>query len=255
MLRRLFRKKNVSQTELKLLTQLEDRIGYVFRDLTTLKRALSHKSYANENKLGSLEHNERFEFLGDAVLELGISDFIMHYFPDANEGDMSKLRASLVNETSLSEIARNIDLGSCMFLSKGEEQCQGREKNSLLADALEAMLGAIYLDGGFGRAFKAVREMFLPTILKATKEDISRDYKTKLQEEVQNRFKLIPQYRLVNESGPDHEKVFDVHLYISGKKISEGRGKSKKQAEQIAAQNALTELRDAEGEVLIPPDP
>lgn len=229
---------------MRLLAGLETSIGYVFKDVALLKKALSHKSYANETRLSSLDHNERLEYLGDAVLELGISDLIMHHFPESNEGDMSKLRASVVNETTLSEIARALELGKYLFLSRGEEQCLGREKNSLLADALEAMLGAIYLDGGYPVAFKTVSGLFKEMIVRATREDISRDYKTKLQEEAQLRFKLIPQYRLVSESGPDHEKTFEVHLVLSGKKISQGRGKSKKQAEQIAAQEALLVLRE-----------
>lgn len=243
-IRRLFRKRSIPSSDIQLLRGLEDSLGYAFRDIAILKKALSHKSYANENRLTQLDHNERYEFLGDAVLELGISDLIMHYFPDSNEGEMSKLRASIVNETALSEVARGLSLGKYLFLSRGEEQCQGREKNSLLADALEATLGAIYIDGGFPRAFRTVQVLFLEWIRKATREDISRDYKTKLQEEAQNRFKLVPQYRLVSESGPDHEKTFDVHLYLSGQKISEGRGKSKKQAEQLAAQDALNIIRD-----------
>lgn len=246
MFRRLFRKRSIPPEEIQSLKPLENALCYTFRNIALLKKALSHKSFANESRLTQLDHNERLEFLGDAVLELGISDLIMRFFPDSNEGEMSKLRASIVNETALSELARDLNLGSYLFLSRGEEQCQGREKNSLLADALEALLGAIYQDGGYAVAFSVVQSLFLDLIYRATKEDISRDYKTKLQEEAQTRFKLIPQYRLVNESGPDHEKTFEIHLMLSGRKISEGRGKSKKQAEQIAAQDALNVIRDPE---------
>lgn len=224
------------------LADFEDKLGYAFRDLELLKRALSHKSYANEKRLGALSHNERLEFLGDAVLELGVSDLLVRQFPDHQEGELSKIRASLVNETALAEQARKIGLGSFIFLGKGEEQCSGREKNSLLSDAFEAVLGAVYLDSGFQAAFGIVRKLFQPDLSRAVTEDISRDYKTKLQEEVQNRYKEAPEYRLVGETGPDHAKMFEVHLYVHGEKISVGAGKSKKQAEQNAAQLALSQL-------------
>lgn len=236
---RLFRKIPLPREEVDVLQALEDVLSYHFKNLSLLKKALSHKSYINEKRLDALEHNERLEFLGDAVLELGVSDLLMHHFPASREGDMSKLRASLVNETALAEVARVLNLGKFLFLGKGEEQSAGRERNSLLADALEAMLGAIYLDGGFPKVFEVVKNLFLPTILKATKEDINRDYKTKLQEEAQLRFKTIPHYKLMAEVGPDHDKTFEVHLFVSGKVIGQGSGKSKKQAEQEAARNAL----------------
>lgn len=239
---RLFRKRPYSAEETRLLTELEDKIEYTFKDLALLKKALSHKSYTNERRLSTLNHNERLEFLGDAVLELGVSDLLIHHFPESREGEMSKIRASLVNETALAEQARKIELGKYIYLGKGEDQCAGREKNSLIADAFEALLGAIYLDGGFQKAFALVKRLFHPDISRAGTEDISRDYKTKLQEEVQTRFKEAPEYRLVSESGPDHAKVFEIHLYVKGEKVSQGMGKSKKQAEQSAAQSALGSL-------------
>lgn len=238
-LTRLFRKRVLSDAEMSQVAELEDKLGYVFRDVTLLKCALSHKSYANEKRLGALAHNERLEFLGDAVLELGVSDLLIRRFPESQEGELSKIRASLVNETALAEQARRIDLGKHIFLGKGEELCSGREKNSLISDAFEAVLGAIYLDGGFQKAFAIISKIFGPEVARAGTEDISRDYKTKLQEEVQTRFREPPEYRLVGEIGPDHAKVFQVHLYVKGEKISEGSGKSKKQAEQNAAQTAL----------------
>lgn len=235
----LFRSSVLPKSERRLLSQLEKKLAYRFKDLLLLKRALSHKSYVNERRESQDEHNERLEFLGDAVLELGISGLLMHHFPDSREGEMSKVRASLVNETALSEVARAFSLGRFLFLGRGEEQCDGREKNSLLADAFEAMLGAVYLDGGFNPAFKIVKRLFEPLIILATKEDINRDYKTKLQEEVQNAFRTSPQYQLVNETGPDHDKTFEIHLLISGQKVGVGFGKSKKQAEQEAAEGVL----------------
>jgi ribonuclease III len=239
---RLFRKRPLPAGEMTILAEFEDKLGYAFRDLELLKRALSHKSYANERRLGALAHNERLEFLGDAVLELGVSDLLVRQFPEHQEGELSKIRASLVNETALAEQARKIGLGKFIFLGKGEEQCSGREKNSLLSDAFEAMLGALYLDAGFQAAFAIVQKLFQPELSRAVTEDISRDYKTKLQEEVQNRYKEAPEYRLVGETGPDHAKMFEIHLYVRGEKVSEGAGKSKKQAEQNAAQSALAQL-------------
>lgn len=241
--RKIFRKKTLPENEISHLKKLEATIHYTFKDLDQLKRALSHKSYSNEMRLPSLEHNERLEYLGDAVLELCISDLLIHNFPQSREGEMSKIRASLVNETALADLARTINLGDYLFLGKGEEQCQGREKNSLLSDAFEALMGAVYLDAGFKMTFEIVKKIFLPEILRATKEDINRDYKTKLQEEVQIRFKEAPDYRLVNEQGPDHDKVFHVDVYVNGEKLSVGTGKSKKQAEQIAAKKALQVLQ------------
>jgi ribonuclease III len=241
---RLFRKVPLPKEEVQLLQELEDRLGFHFRNLSLLKKALSHKSFINEKRLTDLDHNERLEFLGDAVLELGVSDLLMHHFPASREGDMSKLRASLVNETALAEVAREIQIGNYLFLGKGEEQSQGRDRNSLLADAFEAMLGAMYLDSGFDKVFAIIKKLFLPTIIKATTEDINRDFKTKLQEEAQNRFKTVPHYQLINESGPDHDKTFEVHLTVAGRQIGVGNGKSKKQAEQNAAQNALTTLAE-----------
>jgi|APSaa5957512535_1039671.scaffolds.fasta_scaffold97205_1 ribonuclease III len=246
--KKLFRKRRVSREEYKLLLELEAKIGYKFWNTKLLKQALSHKSYVNEKRLPPLDHNERLEYLGDAVLELGISDMLMHYFSNSREGEMSKLRASIVNETALSEVARRLDLGKYLFLGKGEEQCDGREKNSLLADAVEAVLGAIYLDSDFPQVFRILKLLFLPVVMRATKEDINRDYKTKLQEEVHTKFRLSPQYKLVNEIGPDHDKTFEIHLYLSGKKIGEGLGKSKKQAEQSAAHNALEALKTSKYE-------
>lgn len=227
--------------EKEKLAQLEASLGYTFKDATLLKRALSHKSYVNENRLPATEHNERYEFLGDAVLELAISDLMMRLFPESSEGDLSKLRAATVNEQSLAEIARTIHLGQYLFLGRGENQA-GREKDSLVADAFEAVMGAIYLDGGFDPAKEFVHRHFGKLLQKATKKDISRDFKTRLQEISQDKFQLIPQYRLVKESGPDHDKQFDVELFINKELYGKGFGKSKKQAEQNAAFEAIKKI-------------
>lgn len=232
----------IPRAEQKKLVGLERNLSFFFKDKALLKRALTHKSYANEYRLSSLEQNERYEFLGDAVLELAISDLMMRYFPDSTEGDLSKLRAAVVNEQQLAELARKIHLGDYLYLGRGEDQCQGREKDSLLSDAYEAVLGAIYLDSGFRAAYRVIKNQFEFLLKTATNKDISRDYKTKLQEDAQGRFQTIPQYRLVSELGPDHDKTFEVHLFIHHELFGKGLGKSKKQAEQNAAMEALRKM-------------
>lgn len=237
-----FFKPKIPRAEAKKLKAFEGQIGYSFRDPLLLRRALTHKSFSNERRLPSVEQNERYEFLGDAVLELAVSHLLMDAFPESTEGDLSKLRAAVVNETSLAELARKINLGDYLYLGRGENQCQGREKDSLLSDAYEAVLGAIFLDRGFGPAFGVVSRQFAELLEAATNQDISRDYKTKLQEESQNRFRAIPQYRLVSETGPDHDKTFEIRLTINDEFFGRGVGKSKKQAEQNAARSALEKI-------------
>lgn len=237
-----FKKKAVSLTKDSQLAAFEKKLGYNFGDIRLLQRALTHKSYANENKLSALEQNERYEFLGDAVLELGISDLLMQYFPNVSEGELSKLRAAIVNEGSLAELARGFDLGSYLFLGRGEDQCQGRNKDSLLSDAFEAVLGSIYLDSNFESVFGVIEKHFTALLKKATRQDIIQDFKTKLQEESQLRYRSIPRYELIAESGPDHDKTFEVHLFIKNDIYGKGLGKSKKQAEQQAAKAALDKI-------------
>lgn len=228
--------------EAKKLRPFEKLLGYTFRNLRLLQRALTHKSYVNEQRLLTTDQNERYEFLGDAVLELAISHLMMDKFPDYSEGDLSKLRAAVVNEESLATLARQLDVGEYLYLGKGEDQGQGRTKDSLLADAYEAVLGAIYLDSNFENVFRVVHDRFYDLLESAKEQDIIRDYKTKLQEVVQDQFRQIPRYHLVSEIGPDHDKTFEVHLFIRDKIYGRGRGKSKKQAEQAAAKDALDRL-------------
>lgn len=238
----LFGRSKLESLERRKLGLFEKKIGYSFRDKTLLKRALTHKSYVNESRLSATEQNERYEFLGDAVLELAISDLMMSCFPEATEGDLSKLRAAVVNEQQLAALARKVQLGEYLFLGKGEDQCAGREKDSLLSDAFEAVLGAIYLDSGFSSAYRFVKCQFQGLMKTAAVSNISRDYKTRLQEESQNRFQTIPSYQLVSEKGPDHDKTFEIHLSIRGGIFGRGYGKSKKQAEQNAALEALKKM-------------
>ncbi|MFH1830168.1 MAG: ribonuclease III [Pseudomonadota bacterium] len=205
-----------------------------------------HKSYANEQKLPATEHNERYEYLGDAVLELSISHILMERFPDFPEGELSKLRAAVVNETQLAELARTLDLGEYLYLGKGEDQTGGRDKPSLLSDAFEAILGAIYIDKGFGKAFKVIESIYDDVLDRAGGVGFVRDFKTRLQEISQARFRAVPRYRLQSTYGPDHAKIFEVHLYINDSLMGVGKGPSKKAAEQAAACEALTGLESGE---------
>lgn len=226
------------------LKRFEKILGYSFKKKTHLKRALTHKSYANEFKLKATEHNERYEFLGDAVLELAISELLMERFPDQPEGLLSKMRAAIVNEGQLAERARQIQLGDFLYLGKGEDRTGGRKKPSLLSDAYEAVLGAIYLDRGFKKAFQRVQNFFDDVIDHVGEVGYAKDYKTRLQEAVQGKFKSIPRYQLIRSVGPDHDKVFEIGLHIQDKLVSHGKGSSKKGAEQDAARKALKKLHE-----------
>lgn len=225
------------------LKNLERKLDCFFQDVALLENALIHRSFVNENPALSVRDNERLEFLGDAVLGLCISDMLIKTFPGDAEGQLSKVRASLVKEQPLAELARKFNLGDYLLLGKGEEISGGREKNSILANAFEALIAAIYLDCGFDKIRLFVNGLFAPLIAQGTEELIYRDYKTALQEAAQSRFKEIPQYVLIGESGPDHNKVFEIKLTINGVLDASGTGKSKKEAEQQAAGKALEKLK------------
>ncbi|HCU23414.1 MAG TPA: ribonuclease III [Deltaproteobacteria bacterium] len=229
----------MTREEKRQLKLFEKKLGYRFRKKHFLKNALTHRSYANERRLPACDHNERLEFLGDAVLELIVSHLLMETYPDATEGELSKLRASLVNEKTLAGVALAHDLGQYLYLGRGEAMGQGREKPSLLANAVEAVMGAIYLDRGFKKAFKVIRRIALELFEQVGQEGFYKDYKTHLQEHAQLLFKAIPKYKLVKESGPDHDKTFEINLLIRGQVLGVGTGKSKKDAEQSAAKSAL----------------
>lgn len=233
----------LSSEQKKILKQFEKRLGYTFKKRQHLFRALTHKSYANEQNLPAKENNERYEYLGDAVLELAISHILMEMFPRHPEGELSKLRAAVVNEVQLAELARHIKLGDYLNLGKGEEMTGGRNKPSLLSDAFEAVLGAVFLDKGFNKAHTVVKKHFKRVLSSADTKGFVKDYKTRLQEVSQSRFKVIPRYRLVKESGPDHRKIFEVNLYIGKELYGVGKGHSKKFAEQDAAEAALKKIR------------
>lgn len=217
---------------------LEAKLGYHFKDRALLENALTHSSYANENR-GALGSNERLEFLGDSVLGMVTADFLFKEHPDLPEGDLTRTRAALVCEESLVEVADLLDLGAYLKLGRGEEAGGGRERPSIRADAVEAVLAAVYLDGGLVEARKIIQRFILD---KETEKSASRDYKTTLQELVQRESGQVLTYQLTGESGPDHAKVFSVEVDLNGQKVGEGTGHSKKEAEQMAARAAIARL-------------
>lgn len=222
------------------LSELQDRIGYRFRQEGLLRQALTHSSYANEKHMKKYSDNEKLEFLGDAVLEVTSSEFLYHNYPKLSEGDLTKLRASLVCEPTLALCTEEIGLGEYLFLGKGEEQTGGRKRNSILSDALEAVIGAIYLDGGFEAAGVFVRRFILTDI---EHKKLFYDSKTILQEVVQGNFEESLIYVLTGESGPDHAKHFSVEARIGERVIGAGSGPTKKAAEQEAAYRGLLLLK------------
>jgi ribonuclease III len=232
----------------KDLSFLQNRLSYTFVEPKLLRQALTHKSYLNESKDKTVKDNERFEFLGDAVLDLVVSETLMKRFPGSSEGDLSKMKAKVVSEGTLARIARGIDLGDFLFLGKGEEMTSGREKDSLLADAMEAVIAAIYLDRGFDASREVVLKEFERCLQELTRPDRSMDYKTELQEFCQEMFEVLPVYKVVQESGPDHQKTFEVEISVQGKSFGVGIGRSKKEAEQKAAEATLGRLREKEKE-------
>lgn len=229
--------------EIDIYSEFENIIHYTFKDRNILDKALRHSSYVNEQSDSSLEDNERLEFLGDAVLNLIIGDLLMHRFSQLNEGDLSRMRSSLVNETQLAQLAKSINLGDVIKLGKGEEQTNGREKNSILSDVFEAVIAAVYVDAGFNTAFNFVERLFSTLIDNSINPSLNHDYKSRLQELSQVKYKVMPRYTVVHESGPDHDKRFKIQLSINDLTVF-GNGKSKKSAEQNAAGKALDELSD-----------
>jgi ribonuclease III len=224
------------------LSELQQKLCYEFKRIDFLVESLRHSSFVNENQELDIQDNERLEFLGDAVLNLIVGHMLMHRYPDLKEGDLSKMRANLVNETQLASIARQMNLGSYLQLGKGEIQTEGWEKQSILADTFEAVIAAVYLDGGFDAVFRIIDGHFsflLDTVVTST---ANHDYKSQVQELVQMKQQKMPVYAVVHESGPDHNKTFRVQLRV-GNIQAEGEGKSKKAAEQNAARKGLELLK------------
>lgn len=220
--------------------QLENMIGYKFRRRELLETALRHSSYVNEHRMNRLECNERLEFLGDAVLELVSSEYLFAQFPGMPEGELTKLRASLVCEPTLAFCAREIRLGEFLKLGKGEERTGGRKRDSITSDALEAVIGSIYLDGGFSEAKAFILRFVLNDI---EHKKLFFDSKTNFQEMVQGKIPGDITYHLIGESGPDHDKVFSVEVHIGECCMGQGTGRTKKAAEQMAAYHAICKLK------------
>lgn len=234
----------MTEERILALKELEASLGYCFNDIGLLDNALTHRSFVNENSGLPCKDNERLEFLGDAVLELTVSDMLMKIFPDYPEGELSKLRASVVNEQPLAGLARHFRIGEFLLLGRGEEASGGRMKPSLLANAFESLVAAMYLDGGFDRAAAFTGRLFEPLIeAGTTAAAVYRDYKTAAQEICQNLFQELPRYVILAETGPDHDKRFEMSLVIGEKPIATGTGRNKKEAEQQAAKMALETLR------------
>jgi ribonuclease-3 len=227
-------------------TPLEKAFGVRFKSPALREAALTHRSYAFEQNV--LPTNERLEFLGDAVLGLVVTDMVYKAFPDRSEGELAKLRAAMVNMTMLAEVARQLGLGQEIRLGHGEELSGGRNKPSILADALEAVLGAIYLDRGIKVAHSIIERLFLPRVAAYVRGEGDRDYKTILQELAAQDLGRLPEYR-VAERGPDHEKEFTATVYLSGREFGSGSGRSKKEAEQRAAREAYERLIEGSAEL------
>lgn len=234
----------LDKDRLEILHGLEKRLAYRFRDITLLSTALTHRSYVNENPQLAFSDNERFEFLGDAVLGVCVSDMLIKKYGDFSEGTLSKIRASLVNEKPLAQLAHNLQIGGCLLLGHGEETSGGRTKDSLLANALEAVIASVYLDSNFNKAKNAVNKLIEPLLKDDSITFKYFDYKTALQELCQKRYKTAPVYTIVDSCGPDHAKTFAVKVIIADKTTQVGSGKSKKEAEKQAAQKAWEILQD-----------
>ena len=218
------------------MRELEEKLGYRFKNIGLLEHAMTHSSYANEHRAAGVTSNERLEFLGDSVLGMVVAEHLFAAHPDMPEGELTRTRAALVCESSLYEVARTLNLGRCLRLGKGEDAGGGRTRASILADATEATLAAVYLDGGI----ESVRPIIQTYILdKEQEKSVDRDYKTALQELVQRHPGQAVSYRLIDEAGPDHARVFVMEVSVGGKPVGVGRGRSKKEAEQMSAKAAL----------------
>ncbi len=228
------------------LQELQERIGYHFRDLQLLQLSLVHSSFAFE-RLDDGRHNETQEFLGDAVLDLTVGFILFTRFPEMREGKLTRIRSALVNEYGLADRAREIDLGKHLLLGKGENASSGRDKSSILSCAFEALIGALFLDGGYDQALAFVRRFFEPHIDAHQEQLVSSDAKSSLQELLQERFNEGPEYVLIEEEGPAHARIFSVAVNFQNEELGSGKASSKKEAEQQAARTALEHLRQPEG--------
>ncbi len=224
------------------ITELEKRLGYLFKKKGLLIEALTHRSFYHENPDRADAYNERLEFLGDSVLGFIIVEYLFSYKSEYTESVMAKTKSYLVKESILSEIASSISLGKYLRLGRGEETTGGRTKRSLLADAIEALLGAVYIDGGYKKTKELILKLFKEKIDTILRSGEFHDFKTELQEKTQILFGAIPKYRMVKQEGEEHKKIFTVEVYVAGERFGRGRGKSKKEAETLAAKEALYRL-------------
>ncbi len=225
-----------------MLSEVQTKLGYVFQNPTLLDHALTHKSFLQGSHNAVQQDNERLEFLGDAVLAFVICDYIVTTFPHASEGQLSKVKAFLVSRSSLAGVAKRLHLGDCLRIGRGEEATLGRQKSSLLANALEAVIAAVYIDGGSQAAKTCILRILKPELDDLgpiTGNGPRGDYKSHLQEQVHKQFEENPEYRLVYESGPDHQKTFEVEVFVKKRVRGRGTGRTKKEAEQVAARQAL----------------
>lgn len=228
----------------KELAKVQRELRVKFRQTDLLEEALSHSSFVNELADEKLPHNEKLEFLGDAVLELIVSHELYIDYPEYCEGELTKLRAAAVRKTTLAKIAKQIDIGPYIRLGKGEELGGGRKRNALLADALEAIIGALYLDGGLEKARKFILDHFADEIERLNQDHHKMDYKSILQEITQSRFQTLPRYNVVSETGPPHDRIYEISITIAKKPYGIGKGRNKKDAQQKAARAALIKLQD-----------
>ena len=223
-----------------MIKDLEEAIGYHFKNISLLQNALTHSSYANERWHNSLLSNERLEFLGDSILGMLVAEYLFRNFPDRPEGELTRMRADMVCEKTLAGVAEKIHLGEHLLLGHGEEQGGGRSRESILADAVESVIAASFLDGGMEAALHFIKTFILVEVPVSQLHNM--DYKTKLQELVQQKKNRVLSYSLLSETGPDHDKHFEVCVALNGKEVGRGEGRSKKRAEQEAAQLAITKL-------------
>ena len=223
-----------------MLTKLEQGLGYTFRNKALLENALTHSSYANENRERHLPDNERLEFLGDSILGFVVAEYLYRNFPDKPEGELTRIRADLVCERNRAEAAATVELGSYLLLGHGEEQGGGRKRDSIVSDAMESVIAASFMDGGFAAAKEIIDRLILSNIPKGRPRNF--DYKTAFQELVQRKKDQQIHYELTGESGPDHDKHFEVEVLLNGKAVGHGVGSSKKRAEQAAAEAAIEAL-------------
>jgi ribonuclease-3 len=224
---------------MKDFSTFEKAIGIVFKNKEVLQQAFTHRSYINENPKSGLSHNERLEFLGDAVLELVVTDHLFKSYPDHAEGDLTAYRSALVNAVVAAEVAQGLDMNEYLLLSKGESKDTGRARQTILANAYESFIGALYLDQGYDVCEVFIKKTLIPKLSDIISKKLWRDPKSHIQEEAQERLGITPSYEVIGQLGPDHDKFFTVGIFFGDKKIAEGKGRSKQEAQQAAAQAAL----------------